>query len=210
MTGHTDSRMTSSVADSLASGVKNRIKCLILVGMLIVALVFGLTLYFALLANQTALARQVPELETVAAKLKSILLLNTLSFIVIIIASFFALSSIVAGRIFHPLAILHRNLTSIAEGRLPRSFEATGGGPFSPLDEALKAAVSALFDSERKDVEVLDRCIKALDKHGALKETAEELRHLTARKSAYIGITEGRGEPEKKVAEADPLFIQPL
>jgi methyl-accepting chemotaxis protein len=210
MTGHTDSRIGSSAADSLARGVKNRVRFLILAGMVIVALVFGLTFYFALLENQTALARQVPELEVVAAKLKSILVMNTLSFIAIIIASFFALSSIIVSRTFQPLAILHRNLLSIAEGRLPRSFEATGDGQFSALDDAFKAAVSTLYDRERKEVELLYRCAETLDRNTAVKETANELKQLAARKSTYIGATENRGGQETRDAETDPLFMQPL
>ncbi|MCK7469445.1 MAG: hypothetical protein MZU95_00595 [Desulfomicrobium escambiense] len=60
MTAMDERRAASGSADSLARGVRNRIRVLILAGMLIVALVFGISFYFALLSNQSAVAQQVP------------------------------------------------------------------------------------------------------------------------------------------------------
>lgn len=209
MIGTIDPNATSPVANSLAASVKTRIRYLILAGMVIVALVFGCSFYFALISNQSALARQVPELELVAARLKSILIMNTLVFVAIIIASFYVLSTIIASRLFQPLAMLHRYLLTMAEGKLPRSFEASAPGPFSGLDDSLRAAVLSLCDRERKEIDEISRCAEALERNAAAKETARELRELAARKGALIGA-ETRVEAKAKETKKDPLFIQPL
>jgi methyl-accepting chemotaxis protein len=209
MTKRSDTGTASHIADSLAASVKSRVRYLILAGMIVVALVFGASFYFALIANQSALARQVPELEAVAAKLKSLLIMNTLVFIAIIIASFYALSNIIAARMFQPLATLHRSLLTIAEGKLPRSFEAGERGPFSALDDALKTAVSCLCDRERKEIEEISRLAEALEQSPASRKTAHELKEIVARKSACLGASEIRTEAKGKEANEDPLFIQP-
>ena len=210
MTGTIDTRIPSAAADSLAGGVKTRIRLLVLAGMVVVALVFGCTFYFALISNQSALAAQVPELEAVAAKLKSLLVMNTVVFIAIIIASFFALSSIITARMFQPLALLHRNLLSLAGGKLPRSFEASERGAFSPLDDAFQAAVSAIYDRERKEIEELTACAETLGRSAATQEAARMLKELAARKGGRLGAAETRGTAKGKEAEEDQIFIQPL
>jgi methyl-accepting chemotaxis protein len=210
MTGNTDTRITSEAADSMAGGVKTRVRLLVLAGMVIVALVFGCTFYFALVSNQSALAAQVPGLEAVAAKLKSLLIMNTVVFIAIIIASFFALASIVTSRMFRPLALLHRNLLSLADGKLPRSFEASERGAFSPLDDAFQTALSSIYDRERKEIEELTACAETLARTAATQEPARVLRELAARKSARLGAAEPRGTAKEQEAKEDQIFIQPL
>jgi len=208
MTGITDPRMPSDAADSIARGVKGRIIFLILAGMIAVALVFGFTFYFALVANQSALARQVPELEIVAGRLKSLLIMNTLVFVVIIIASFFILSCIITARMFHSLALLHRDLAAIAGGKLPRGVEGREGGPFSALDDALRTMISTVREREHKEIEELTRCADALSGKVPRPETAQRLRELIAGKVAFIGSPKSAGEAGEK--KEDPLFIQPL
>jgi len=210
MTGTIDTKIPSAAADSLAGGVKTRVRLLVLAGMIVVALVFGCTFYFALLSNQSALAAQVPELEAVAAKLKSLLVMNTVVFIAIIIASFFVLSSIITSRMFQPLTLLHRNLLSLAGGTLPRSFEASERGAFSPLDDAFRAAVSGIYDRERKEIEELAACAETLGRSAATQETARILRELAARKSARLDAADVRGAAKGKETKEDQIFIQPL
>ena len=210
MTATIDTRIPTEAADSLAGAVKTRVRLLVLAGMIVVALVFGCTFYFALVSNQSALAAQVPELEAVAAKLKSLLVMNTVVFIAIIIASFFALSSIITARMFQPLMILHRNLLSIADGKLPRSFEASERGAFSPLNAAFQAAVSSIYDRERKDIDELAACAETFERTAATKEPARVLRELAARKSARLGGGEARGTARGNEAKEDQIFIQPV
>jgi hypothetical protein len=210
MTEIIDTRTLSGAADGIAGGLKSRLRWLILAGMIIVGLVFGCTFYFALVSNQSALAAQVPELEAVAEKLKSLLVMNTVIFAVIIAASFLVLSSIVTSRMFQPLALLHRNLLAIAEGKIPRSFDRGEGGAFSALDDAFQAAVSGTYDRERAEIAELSACADALERSGGAPDTARALRDLAARKSSRIGASEALGGARKKGAKEDPLFIQPL
>jgi len=210
MTGATDHLRLLDGADGLARGVTSRIRCLLLAGMLTVALVFGLTFYYALVANQSALAQQIPELEAVAAKLKSLLVMNTLVFVAIIIVSFLALSSIITARLFQPLARLHRDLATIAGGKLPRTVDGGEHGPFSELDDALGTAVSSLRARERKEIEELTRCCEALSRSASNQETARKLKDLAAAKTAYAGPGDVHGEAKDTDMEKDPLFIQPL
>lgn len=210
MTGTIDTRIPSAAADSIAGGVKTRVRLLVLAGMIVVALVFGFTFYFALISNQSALAAQVPELGAVAAKLTSLLVMNTVVFIAIIIASFFALSWIITARMFQPLAFLHRNLLSLADSKLPRSFETSERGPFSPLDDAFQAAVSALYDRERKEIEELTACAETLGRSAATQEQTRMLKELAARKSARLGAAEARGTAKGKEEKEDQIFIQPF
>jgi len=210
MNGATDHLRLMDGADALARGVKSRIRGLFLAGMITVALVFGLTFYFALIANQSALARQIPELEAVAAKLKSLLVMNTFVFVAIIIVSFLALSSVITARLFQPLALLHRDLASIAAGKLPRTIDGREDGPFSELDNALGAAVSSLRDRERKEIAELTRCCEALSRSAPNQETARRLKDLAAAKTAFAGSCDVHGEARDTDMKEDPLFIQPL
>jgi hypothetical protein len=210
MTETTDHRHLYDGTDMFASGIRSRFRWLFFAGMMAVALVFGLTFYFALVANQSALARQVPELEAVAAKMKSLLVMNTLAFVAVIVASFLALSSIVTARTFQPLTLLHRELMTIAGGKLPRAADGRERGPFSELDNALTAAVSCLRDRERKEIEELTRCCEALSRSASNQETVRKLKDLAAAKTAFAGGTDSRGQGKVADAKADPLFIQPL
>ncbi len=209
MTGTFDHGSVANVSESLSKGVKNRIKFLVLASMLTVALAFGLTFYFALVANESAVARQVPELEGVAAKLKNLLVMNTVAFAALIIASFFVLSSIITSRLFHPLAALHGGLLTLAEGKLPRFLETGERGPFSVLDNAMMAAVSRLREKEQKEIAELDRIAEALAGAGTSPDAVQKLEELAHEKSALIGAVVARGKSAKKKEEEDALFIQP-
>ena len=190
--------------------VRKRIRYLFCAGMLAVALVFGLTFHFALIANQSALARQVPELEAVAAKMKGLLMMNTFAFVAVIVVSFLVLSSIVTARFFQSLTPLHRELTLIAGGKLPKLIDSREKGPFSELDSALTAAVSSLRDRERKEIEELTRCCDALARSASNQGTVRKLMDLVTAKRAFAGCGDAAGEKKAADAKADPLFIQPL
>ncbi len=204
-----DRRTKSQSADAIAHGVKNRMRFLMLAGMLAVALVFGASFYFALLSNQSALARQFPELEEVAAKLRSILVLNTAVFAAIIIASFALLASMVTSRLFQPLAALHLDFAAIADGKLPRRTEASGHGAFSLLEETWSAALGRIHDRESAEIKDLTDCIGSLPRTGAPAETARKLQEMLDRKRALFGSAPRENASEREAAK-DPLFIQPV
>lgn len=204
-----DRRLLAKSADALARGVKIRMRFLMFAGMLAVALVYGISFHFALLSNQSALARQFPELEEVAAKLRSMLVLNTAVFAAIIIASFVLLASIVTSRLFQPLAELHRDFVSIADGKLPRRVDAGGHGAFSALEAAWSDALGRIHERECAEIKELADCAAALSRGAAPAETALKLQGLLQRKRACLGAA-SPAEAGGKEAAKDPLFIQPV
>jgi methyl-accepting chemotaxis protein len=210
MIGKNDRRTGADAADSFARGIRSRVGCLIIAGMLTVALIFGISFYFALLSNQSAVARQFPELEDVAAKLKSILMVNTIAITAIIILSFFLLATIVTSRIFHPLAMLHNDLISTAGGKLPRRGEMRGSGAFSALETAWSAALECIHEKEIREIKELADCAASLSRSGSSNEVATKLRELSERKKSFIGGAEIHPESTGKETKKDPLFIQPI
>ena len=111
------------LTDSMTGSLRWRIKLLVLASTIVVALAFGISFYYALVSNEAAIAKQIPELEVVVKKLKSLLIVNTVGFAAVIIASFFALSAIVTSRMFRPLGFIQKDLMTIADGGLPRKSE---------------------------------------------------------------------------------------
>jgi methyl-accepting chemotaxis protein len=210
MTGMNDHRSGADAAASLARGVRSRFGYLMLAGMLTVALIFGISFYFALLSNQSAVARQFPELEDVAAKLKSVLLVNTFAITAIIILSFFLLATIATSRIFQPLSLLHRDLLSVAGGKLPRRGEKREGGAFSELETAWSAALACIHEKEIKEIKELADCAASLSRSGSSKDVAAKLHELSERKKSFAGAAELHPESIEKETKKDPLFIQPI
>jgi methyl-accepting chemotaxis protein len=205
-----DQRGVTDGSEAISREIRNRVRVLVLASMLTVALAFGLTFYFALIASESAVARQVPELEGVAAQLKSLLIMNTLVFVAIIIASFFVLSSLITARMFHPLALLHKDLLAMADGALARSQKMDDRGPFAALDEDLSAAVSSLREREKKEIEELSRIAEAVSGVGGPPYVVQKLEEMAARKRASIGETAPQSNTLKHEKTEDPLFIQPL
>jgi len=205
-----DQRGVADGSKTVSREIRNRVRVLVLASMLTVALTFGLTFYFALIANESAVARQVPELESVAAQLKSLLIMNTLAFVAIIIASFYVLSCLVTARMFHPLAVLHRDLLALAGGALAKPQKTDERGPFAALDEGLSVAVSSLREREQKEIEELSRIAEAVSGAGGPPYVVQKLEEMTERKRALIGETAPQSNTLKHEKTEDPLFIQPL
>jgi hypothetical protein len=204
-----DRRTIGNSADTIARGIKIRMRLLMFAGMLAVALVFGVSFYFALLSNESALARQFPELEEVAAKLKNMLVLNTAVFTAIIIASFLLLAGIVTSRVFQPLGVLHRDLGAIADGKLPRRNDSSPRHAFSALEAAWNAALARMHEKESAEIKDIADCAASLSRGAAPGEAAKKLQDLLARKRAFIGAATPE-EPREKQTAKDPLFIQPV
>jgi methyl-accepting chemotaxis protein len=205
-----DRRSGADAADSFARGVRSRVRYLILAGMLTVALIFGISFYFALLSNQSAVARQFPELEEVAAKLKSILIVNTIAITAIIIGSFLLLSTVVTSRIFQPLGLLHRDLHDMAAGKLPRRDENRERGAFSALESAWGAALAGIHEKEIREIKELADCAASLSRGVSAGKIAEKLHELSERKKAFVGAADPHPESIEKETKKDPLFIQPI
>jgi hypothetical protein len=210
MTGLNDRRRGTDAGDSFARGIRIRVGYLVLAGMITVTLIFGISFYFALLSNQSAVARQFPELEDVAAKLKNILLINTFAITAIIILSFFLLASIVTARTFQPLGFLHRDLLSMAGGKLPRRGENREYGAFSALETAWSAALASIREKELREIKELADCAAALSRNRSSDEIAAKLHELSERKRTFVGTDELHPEQIAKETKKDPLFIQPF
>jgi len=207
-----EEQMSTNVPDSLASGVRRRIMALVLCSTLAVALAFGLSFYFALVSNQSAVARQIPELAEVAAKLKSLLIVNTVIFVAIIIASFAVLARIVTARMFQPLGLLHRQLTAIASGTLPRAVERSGDAVFTGIEDAMETAIAVIRDRERAELEKLSRGREAIASQGAASQARATIEEVIASKSAFLGMNAAELSPKTKKGAGfpdDSLFIKP-
>lgn len=200
----------STTSASFAKSIRKRVGILVLASSIAVAIVFGLTFYFALVSNESALARQVPELAAVAAKFKSLLIMNTLVFGAIIVASFYVLSILVTERMFSSLGTLQKDIAALAGGTLPRAREAHEAGPFSTLGASWAAATESMAKRERAELEDLKRCAEALAPIGAARDVAGALENIIKGKKAFLGIGENPVAEKAKPKQEDPLFIQPL
>ena len=193
-------------AESLAGAVKSRIRVIFVAGMLAVALIFGLSFYFAVVSNTTAVARQVPELEAVVSKLKTLLVVNTFVFALIIIASFFVLSMLLTSRLFRPLGTLQEGLMAISKGTLPQEIETASDSPLSSLQVTLKEAIDRLREKETREIEKLSKCIE----NGSEVECRALISLILQEKNDFLGIG-GKEEFDTGPHEStDPLFMQPV
>lgn len=209
MTDYPDRRRDAELSGALSGAIRRRIMILVVCSTLAVALAFGLSFYYALVASQSAVATQIPELESVVAKMKGILIMNTLVFVAIIIVSLFALASIVTSRMFHPLAMLHRNLTDIAGGTLPRAVESSGAGEFAGLEDAMRTAIAVIRERERAELETLAKGRDSLVRTPAPEGACTAIEKIIASKSAFLGIRGREAARAKDDPAEDPLFIEP-
>jgi methyl-accepting chemotaxis protein len=205
---HAQSR-SNSATESFVRGMRSRLAFLILASTLAVAIVFGVTFYFALLSNESAVARQIPELGQVAAKLKSLLIMNTLVFVAIIITSFYLLARIITARIFRPLGEIQSALLSIAGGKLPRSTECGSSSAFGDLAAALAAAVSRITERDRAETSALTNLADTLSRNTPTAAAAGEIRELLKRRLT-LNQEAATTRTAQEAQEKDPLFIQPL
>ncbi|HUV35631.1 MAG TPA: hypothetical protein VMX58_01685 [Patescibacteria group bacterium] len=204
-------------SDELSSGLKRRIIVLIVTSTMVVALTFGLSFYFALISNETAVAKQMPELESLAGTLKRILLINTLAFAAVIIASLYALSSLITARMFHPLESMMRDLLSIGKGTLPRQREPIRKEPFAGFEELFETVLATLQDREEREIEEIRQCISILSNENdasgeaGIEEIKRSLVKMLQEKGSFLGVN-GEDIPgaEESTSEHDPLFMQPV
>ena len=210
MISTTDTQRPADGAGEASRRIRKRLGILMLASMMTVALAFGVTFYVALIANESAVARQIPELQGVAGQLKNLLIMNTVGFAVIIIGSLLVLSSLTTSRMFQPLEILRRHLLTVAGGAIPKSLRANDNGPFAAIGESLDAALSSLRERERREIEELERIAEAVSTAGGSPYAAQRLREMTAGKRLLIGETApASGAPEQARTEKQ-VFIQPL
>lgn len=201
----------SWITDDLANGVKGRIRLLILAGTLAVAIVFGLSFHFALLSNESAIARQMPELAEVAGKLRTMLMVNTLGFVGVIIASFYLLTSILTTRMFHPIGTVYRSLVDLGHGKMPVGTGEPADGPFSGLQKACGDAVGDLRTGLEKDIERLGECLSHMERPGGDEDSRRILGDMMLEKRKSLGehVDTQIEDPDPGAGDNDPLFMQP-
>jgi len=188
-----DYGVTNDIAETFVERIKFRVKMLVLLSAISLAIVFYFSFYFALVSNATAIARQIPELADVGEKMKGLLMLNTVAFAIVIIASFYILSSLVTSRTFKELTIVQESLKSISNLKVPERDSVNVSGAFYELNLATKEAISTLRDKELKELDSLIKLQKSIDNKsidsGLLKE-------LISSKRAFLGLDKRENEKD--------------
>jgi hypothetical protein len=193
-----------------AGKLKRRIVFLILSSTLVVALVFGLSFYFALLSSETAVVNRVPELESVVGTLKRVLLVNTFAVAAVLVASLYALSVLITNRMFQPLESIMRDFSAIGSGALPDRRSAGGEEPFAGFEEMFGSVLSVLHQREEKEIEELQHCLSIIEESPADRDVQSVLEKLLREKSAFLGAGAAEEREGRTVDEEDPLFLQPV
>jgi hypothetical protein len=206
------SRVTGNeLTDQMTGSIRTRIKLLVFMSTLVVALAFGLSFYFALIANESAISKQIPELEAVVSKLKNLLTINTVGFVAILIGSFYLLSQLITARMFRPLGFIQKDLMSIADGTIPKLGATEKMGAFTNFNSAFRSALFGMRERENKEIEELKSCIDLLSRPSGISEAKTRIDGIIKAKGAALGIVEGEKEDTgTDIDESDPLFMQPV
>jgi hypothetical protein len=187
--------------------IKTRIRVLVFLACLAVALVFGLSYYFGLIATESSITSKVPELEGLVGKFKSTLLVNTIIFVGVIIASFFALSVLLTERMFKPLGSLHTDIDLLAGGQLPGCDSDQEHGPFGSLETSFRSACKRIQSHTRGLIADLE---KAREIAGTNDECAEKLNEIIDKNKRFLGEIEPAEKPKSDAEADDPIFMQPV
>jgi hypothetical protein len=196
--------------EEIVRAVTNRIRLLIIASSLAVALTFGLSFYFSLVSASSAVTRQVPELEMVVGRFKTILLINTVAFAAIIILSFIILSALVTSRMFKPLGTIYEGLRSMKRGVLPTGLETSEEGPFAGIESALRDVVASLQERETREIKELSSYAESANYDEAVVH--DVLSKLLKEKRDFLGFESDEKETAvPRAAEAGPsIFMQPV
>ncbi len=197
----------------MTGSIRNKVRGLVLFSSITVALAFGLSFYFALVWNQSAISGRYPELLPVVSKLKGLLVLNTFGFTVIIIASFIVLSHLVTSRIFKPLGKLQKDITTIARNRMPHISSEEAHGPFAGLERSFASAVSVLYERELKDIKTLEKSHKVISSFPGNGALGEEIRAMIDDRRARLDMDKPDNRLESgsdtRISGEDTVFMQP-
>jgi hypothetical protein len=190
-----------------AKMIKSRIRILVFLSCLAVALVFGLSYYFGLISTESAITSRVPELAGLVDQFRSTLLVNTLIFAGIILASFFLLTVLVTDRMFKPLASLHIDMDLLSRGQLPDCDRDQEQGPFGALDASFRSACKRIETNTQSLVADLE---KMLDDSGVGEEHDGKLRDLIEKSKQFLGEIEPSENAKSIDEEDESLFMQPV
>ena len=198
-------------SDEMTSGIRMRSGLLVLLSSGAVALAFGVSFYFALVSSQTAVATQFPELAPIVTKLKSILVVNTVGFVGIIIASFWVLSRLLTSKMFVSLGIVMSGLRKAAENRYPEADLSSETGPFGEFESTWNTVVQETRAREKNEIEVLEKSLVSLSGPGAEETRAVIEKMIGEKKQRICEGSGGRtGESAGGAGTDDALFMQPV
>ena len=200
-----------SYSDEMTSGIRMRSGLMVLLSSGAVSLAFGVSFYFALLSSQTAVATQFPELAPIVTKLKSILVVNTVGFIGVIIASLWILSRLITTKMFVSLGIVMNGLRKAAENRYPEGELSSETGPFGEFESTWNTVVQETRAREKYEIEVLEKSLAAVTGPAA-EETKAMIEKMIDEKKQRIceGSTGRTGESANGAGADDALFMQPV
>lgn len=198
-------------SDEMTSGIRMRSGLLVLLSSSAVALAFGISFYFALVSSQTAVAMQFPELAPIVAKLKSILLVNTVGFVGIIIASFWILSRLITSKMFLSLGVVMAGLRKAAENRYPESDHSSETGPFGEFEATWNTVLQETRARDKHEIDVLEKSLPSLSGPGAEESRAFITKLIDEKKQRLGAGAGGQGSEQSGSAGSDDaLFMQPV
>jgi hypothetical protein len=207
-----DDRTTDyAYSDEMTSGIRMRSGLMVLLSSTAVAFAFGMSFYFALVSSGTAVATQFPELAPVVTKLKSVLVVNTIGFVGVIIASFWFLSRMITSKMFLPLGIVMTGLRKAIENRYPGSPETRESGPFGDFEEKWHIVVSKTREREKQEIATLETILPALSGPGAVEARSSIEKMIGEKKQLICVDSEVLASGSKDGSGTDDaLFMQPV
>ncbi|MCK4537568.1 MAG: hypothetical protein KAV42_02095 [Candidatus Krumholzibacteria bacterium] len=201
----------ATIGAEVARKVKSRIMMLVLFSTVTVAIAFGMSFYFGLISGGSAISQQFPELGAIAKKMTSILMMNTLVFVVIIIGSFYLLGKLITKRMFGAIGIIIGNMQALTDSGKISEMERIDPGPFKSLDSSYRALVDRLREMEDSDISKLQKIVDEASGTGPDASHLNIIRELIAEKKAKTGIRTAAGSAGsgKSSNDGDPVFMQP-
>jgi hypothetical protein len=198
-------------SNDMTSGVRMRSGLIVLLSSSAVAFAFGMSFYFALVSSETAVTTQVPELAPIVTKLKSMLVVNTIGFVAVIIASFWVLSRIITSKMFAPLGIVMTGLRKASENRYPETPETHESGPFGEFEAAWNTVVHETREREKHEIDALEKILVALSGPGA-DEVRASIEKMVVEKKRRICTDSASGDDKSAGSSGtdDALFMQPV
>ncbi len=198
-------------SDEMTSGIRMRSGLLILLSSSAVALAFGISFYFGLVSSGTAVAMQFPELAPIVTKLKSLLVVNTIGFVGVIIASFWFLSRLVTKKMFVSLGIVMTGLRKAVGNRYPETSATRETGPFGEFESAWNTVVQETRAREKHEIEVLETSLSSLSGPGAEEARVSIEKMIGDKKQRICADSEDRtSETTGGTGTDDALFMQPV
>jgi hypothetical protein len=197
------------LTEKISGQIKLKIRVLLLASTLIVAIAFGLSFYYSLISSEVAIVKQIPELETVTEKMKSMLIINTFAVILIIVASLYILSILVTTNMFRPVGLAQKGLISLANNTFPHVGEfGSGQGPFADFNKNLAEAVENIREKQSSEIEELKQCMTLLSANDN-REAGRKLEKLIQEKSNYLGNHGDMERDSKDKSDEKDVFMQP-